>query len=131
MYRYLLIGLLLLAPTFAWGQAQQTCNAVAFVTPTTATDTQIVAPVAGKKVTVCSFEASSNASTNFYLESSTAASCGGTLAAITNTFYTQQFWLKPANTFYPGLNTGVGKGLCVNTSASGALSITVYYAQTP
>ena len=115
----------------AHAQAPQTCGGIATVNPASATDTQIVAPLAGKNIFVCGIEASSNGSNNFYLESATAASCGGTLTKIGTTWYTAADWVKSAGAYIAPLTTGVGNGLCLNTSGTTALSVTVYYGQFP
>jgi len=108
----------------------EVCGSTATVSPSTATDTQIVALSSGKNIYVCSFSASSNGNNNFYLESATAGSCGGSLTQMGNTWYTTQYWAKAAvDPFYRGMNTGANNALCVHTTAAQNLSVTVYYDQ--
>jgi hypothetical protein len=111
--------------------APQACAAAVTVSPSIATDTQIVALSAGKNIFICGIEASSSGTNDFYLESATAASCGGTLTQIGTEYYTAADWLKTAGPYLPGLSTGTGNALCVHTTAAEALSLTVWYAQYP
>lgn len=112
-------------------QAQQiTCQQSVTVTPTTATDTLLVAAVNGTNIYVCDYEFSSNGTNNFYLEKAVGATCSGSKTQISNTWYTIVNLAKTAaNAIYRGMNTGGGASLCVNTSASQTISITVYYSQ--
>lgn len=106
------------------------CGSQATVSPSSATDTQIVALSSGKTVYVCDYSFSSNGTNDFYLESATSASCGGTLAQLGTHWYAQQFSGKSAdNAYYRGSNTGASNGLCVHTNQAQSLSLTVYYDQ--
>jgi hypothetical protein len=131
-----LIGSLLLAslavccPAFAQS-ASQACQAATTVATSSATDTKVVAALSGTNIFICGIEASSNGTNDFYLESATQASCAGTLTQIGTEWYTNQFWGRIAGPFIPGLSTGQGNELCVHTTASPALSLTVWYAQHP
>lgn len=109
----------------------QSCQATVTVSPSTATDTQIVPLAAGTNIFICGIEASSAGTNDFYLESATAASCGGTLTQVGTEYYTAADWLKPFGTYPPGLSAGIGNALCVHTTAAEALSLTVWYAQYP
>jgi hypothetical protein len=111
--------------------APHMCGSYAVVTPTTATNTQVVAAVSGKNIYVCDIDAfTSGAADNFYLESATAASCGGTLTAIAPTRYFPANWGEKATMpYYEGINAGSGNALCVNTSAAATISIGVHYDQ--
>jgi hypothetical protein len=111
--------------------AGQACQAAVTVSPSTATNTVAVAGVAGQNIFICGVEASSAGTGNFYLESATAASCGGTLTQVGTEYYTAADWIKPAGPYFPGLSTGQGNGLCVHTTAAVAISVTVWYAQHP
>jgi hypothetical protein len=132
--RFLIAAAFVLAAVLAqpaWAQMSQSCQAARTVSLASGTDTQVVTPVAGYNVFVCDIEASSNGTNDFYLESATAASCGGTLTQLGTEFYTIAAWLRVASHYLPGLSTGRGNGLCVHTTASPALSLTVWYAQHP
>lgn len=114
-------------------RAQQTngmCTQYIYKHITTATDTQVLAPVAGSNIYVCDIEFSAAGADNFYLESATAASCGGSLTqlAILWTLATNES-KAATNPFYRGINTGFGNGLCVNTSAAVGFDIGVFYDQ--
>ena len=106
------------------------CGSRATVSPSTATDTQLVALSSGKNIYVCDYSASSNGVNDFYLESATSSSCGGTLAQIDTHWYTQQYWGKAVqDAFYQGVNTGSSNALCVHTAQAQTLSVTVVYDQ--
>lgn len=127
-------ALLLCAGQWNAARAQQAmgmCTLYAKVHVTTATDTQIVAPAAGQNIYVCDYEFSAAGADNFYLESATASSCGGSLSQLTILWTLATNESKSAtNPFYRGINGGFGNGLCVNTSAAQGFDIGVYYDQT-
>jgi len=132
----LIFSLALIAAWFAGAPAyaqavSQACQTLVTVSPTTATDTLLVTKQAGNNIFVCGIEASSGGTNNFYLETTAAATCTGTLTQIGTTYYTINGWFKPVGTYIPGLATGQGKGLCARTTQSQPLSITVWYAQHP
>lgn len=135
MLRIALFGALALALFCGAASAQtpvsQICQASVTVAPSTATDTVVVAPVAGRNIFVCGVEGSSSGTTNFYLESATAASCGGTLTQIGTEYYTAADWIKPSVPFPATVSAGMGNGLCVHTTGAVAISLTVWYGQYP
>ncbi len=110
---------------------QHQCGSHAFVNTTTAADTQVIAPVAGKNVYVCDVDFSVGATANaFYVESATAASCGGTLAALDVTWTMPAYGAKSASDpYFRGLTAGVGNGVCVHTTAAAPTSLGIYYDQ--
>ena len=126
------IVLLLALAVRAEAQPLQACGqgAIVNVNIAAATDTQVVTPVSGRAVFVCAVEASANGTNSFYLESSSAGTCGGNLTPMGTTRYTITGTYVPP-TYAPGLNIPQGYGLCVHTTASPALSVTVWYAQHP
>jgi len=112
-------------------QAPRICGSHAFAHVTASGNTQIVALSSGKTVYICDYSLSDGSTaTNAYLESATAASCGGTLAQI------DMLWSMAANggakgakAFYTGLNAGASNALCVNNSSANAFDIGVDYDQ--
>jgi hypothetical protein len=126
----LFAGLLGAAPAFAQS-ASQACQAVVTVSPSTATETKVVSAVSGTNIFICGVEASSNGTNNWYLEGAVNTGCTGVLTQIGTEWFTNQFWAKIASPYIPGLTTGAGKTLCVHTTGSTALSLTVWYAQHP
>jgi hypothetical protein len=94
----------------------------------TATNTQLVGLTSGQSIRICDVEVSASAADNWFLESATAASCGGTVAQIAMTrYFVANQTEKSMKTIYNGLNAGSGNALCVNTSTTGPISIGVYY----
>lgn len=124
----LLLACLLAAPALAQ-PASQACQAAVTVATASGTDTQVVAALSGTNIFICGIEASSNGTNNFYLESATKTSCGGTVTQVGTEYYTLAGWVKSVAAYIPGLSTGQGNALCVHTTASPALSLTVWYAQ--
>jgi len=101
-----------------------------------ATDTQFIAPIANASIYVCDANVNQAGGTGtVYLESATAASCGGTLAQLSGKFTanttagtTTDFHLNPgmAGTV---LVVPAGDGLCVKSTGTIVQSITVDYVQ--
>lgn len=98
-----------------------------------ATDTQLVAPVSGSQIYVCSVNINQAGGTGtVYLESATAASCAGTLTRLTGTFTantaagTTTNFTVPAS---PGtfVSAGTSNGLCVKSTGTIVQGVTVSY----
>lgn len=101
----------------------------------TATDTQLVAPVAGTSISVCNCSITQAGGTGtVYFESATAASCGGTLAqqsgtmtANTTAGTSTTIVIPAADTTYLQLPTGAG--LCVHSTGTIVQGVTCSYVQ--
>lgn len=107
------------------------CGSHVTINPSTATDTNLVAPVAGKTVLICDYNFSVNGAQSLYLEGNTSGgTCGGTLAQIDTEWYMPSNGAKTdANAFYRGLSTTIGSGVCLHTTQAVAMSFTLYYDQ--
>ena len=131
----LFVALSLSAPALAQESMTEPhiCRSHVTINPSTATDTNLVAPVAGKSVFLCDYNFSVGIATNtFFLESNTGnSSCtGGTLTQIDTQWVAAANALKPsANPWYQGLFVGAGVGVCLHTTAAAAMSFTLYYDQ--
>ena len=105
------------------------CGNHVTVNPSTATNTQLVAPVPGKIVYICDYNFSTNGANNFFLESVTGASCAGAAAMDTVWYMAANGAKTDANAYYRGLATASGSGVCLNTSAAAATSFSLFYDQ--
>jgi hypothetical protein len=106
------------------------CGSHVTVNPTTVTDTQLVASSSGKTIYVCDYNFSASGANSFYLESSTAGTCSGTLSQIdTEWFEPANGGKTDANPWYHGLSGGASNAVCLHTTAAQALSFTLYYDQ--
>ena len=112
-------------------QAGKVCTTYATATVASATDTNLVTPGALQVVYICDISFSASAADNIYLESNTSGgSCNGTLAQLGNTWYLAQNGLKSITNVYQGpLKTVAGSGVCLHTSTSGPVSVTIFYSQ--
>ena len=143
MTRRLLIALLLLAlPVAALAQSQgppDPClsgpKLSAGATISTATDTQMVALAANAVISVCGFDINQAGGTGtVYLESATAASCGGTLTQQSGIFTANSSAGTATNFVYPpsemtGLTLPAGTALCVHSTGTIVQGVTVTYVQ--
>lgn len=105
------------------------------VTISTATDTQLVAPVAGTAISVCNCTINQPGGTGtVYFESATGASCAGTLTQQSGTMTANTTAGTTTNMSIPNADTTfiqlpLGQGLCVKSTGTIVQGITCSFVQ--
>lgn len=101
----------------------------------TATDTQLVAPVANTSIAVCNCSVNQAGGTGtVYFESATAASCGGTLTRQSGTITANTTAGTSTTVVLPSADTTFlqlpsGQGLCVKSTGTIVQGVTCSYVQ--
>lgn len=128
-----LLWLALAAPAFAQvGPANQIlCNKAAFIAPSTATTTSIVAGVAGQAINICGWHVTSSVSTDnsFQFVSGTQGGPCGTPVNLTAGFHVINSAPSVDHIEFASLTLPTAAQLCVVTTAATALQIMVWYSQ--
>lgn len=138
-----LLAALLFVPAMAHAQAVSSNDYCSYypkqtvgATISSATDTSFVPLVAGTAIYVCDANVNQAGGTGtVYLESATAASCGGTLTQLSGTFTanttagsTTDFHLNPGSV-NTSLVVPTGDALCVHSTGTIVQGVTVTYVQ--
>lgn len=113
------------------------CDKSAFINPTTATTTQIVALVAGQTIRVCSYSISfvgSATANTLIFKSGTGTACGTGTASLSPTFQGptttgEGLSISQGSGLGVLFNAGSGNALCATTSAATNVGVFVTYTQ--
>ena len=105
-------------------------DSTAFINPTTATTTQIVGFVSGKKIYITSFDVVASSANTVNFSYGTGTNCATGLTAISATWsFAANGGISRGNGQGPVIVVPAGNSLCVTTGQSGQTGIDVSYAQ--